>query len=298
MPVATTDAMHLQHYPLLRSGKVRDVYDAGDSLLLVATDRVSAFDVILPTKIPGKGHLLTTIAEYWFELTSHICRNHLVTTDVSKLKLSIDETALLHGRTMVGKKAERIDVECVVRGHLAGSGYKEYVRAGTLAGEVLPKGLQLGDALPEPRFTPAIKNDIGHDENISRQHLASLVGPEVSRSLEEISLKLFEFASKHAGKAGFVLADTKFEYGWIDGCLTLIDEILTPDSSRYWDASKLKPGTEPASFDKQIIRDWLETQTWDKTAPGPEVPQGIVHEARKRYEAVYDRLTSIKEGEE
>ena len=296
--MTATDAMRLRHYPLLRSGKVRDIYDAGDSLLLVATDRLSAFDVILPTVIPEKGRLLTAIATYWFDMTSHICPNHLVTTDISTLDLSVDERERLDGRTMVGKKARRIDIECVVRGYLAGSGYKEYKEAGTLAGERLPSGLQLGDALPELRFTPAIKNDHGHDENVSRQQLASQLGPEVASKLEKISLDIFAFASRHAAKAGFILADTKFEFGWLNDEIILIDEILTPDSSRYWDASNVEPGMEPPSFDKQLIRDWLEFQQWDKTSPGPIVPAEIVREAGKRYAAVYQRLISIKEGQE
>jgi phosphoribosylaminoimidazole-succinocarboxamide synthase len=297
-PVTGAEPLHLGHYPLLRSGKVRDIYDAGDHLLLVASDRLSAFDVILPTQIPDKGKLLTSIAEYWFHKTAHICSNHLVSTDIASLDLNPTEAAQLRGRTMVGRKAERIDIECVVRGYLAGSGYKEYAAYGTLAGEPLPFGLQLGDALPEPRFTPAIKNDEGHDENISRQQLHGLIDPDLADTLEKMSLRIFAFATQRAARAGFVLADTKFEFGRVDGELIVIDEILTPDSSRYWDASMLEPGKEPPSFDKQIVRDWLETQPWDKTAPGPVVPASIMQKARERYEAVYNRLTSIDDGQE
>jgi phosphoribosylaminoimidazole-succinocarboxamide synthase len=277
---------------------VRDIYDAGDDLLLVASDRLSAFDVILPTQIPEKGKLLTSITEYWFHQTAHISPNHLVSTDIASLDVSRTEAEQLQGRTMVGRKAERIDIECVVRGYLAGSGHKEYAASGTLAGEPLPSGLRLGDALPEPRFTPAIKNDDGHDENISREQLRSLIDPDLADTLEEMSLRIFAFARQRAARAGFVLADTKFEFGWVDGELIVIDEILTPDSSRYWDASMLEPGKEPPSFDKQIVRDWLETQPWDKTAPGPVVPASIMHKARERYEAVYNRLTSIDDGQE
>jgi len=282
----------LGRFPLLRSGKVRDIYDAGEHLLLVASDRLSAFDVILPTPIPGKGKILTAISALWFDRTSAICPNHLVSTDVSDLDLDEDQAERLHGRTMIVRKAERIDIECVVRGYLAGSGYKEYVASGTLAGEPLPPGLRRGDRLPELRFTPAIKNDAGHDENISRDRLREFVGVELAARLEAVSVDLFRFASDRAARAGLVLADTKFEFGWIDGRLTLIDEALTPDSSRYWDAAAMKPGAEPPSFDKQIVRDWLETQPWDKTPPGPEIPAEIVALTRDRYQQVYDRLVA------
>lgn len=296
--MSAPEPMTLNHYPLLRSGKVRDIYDAGDFLLLVASDRLSAFDVILPTRIPEKGRLLTSIAAFWFDKTADICPNHIASTDVSNLNLTADEQGALAGRTIVGKKAERIDIECVVRGYLAGSGYNEYATSKTLAGEHLPAGLRLGDTLPEPRFTPAIKNDAGHDENISRSRLKDIVGGELARKLESTSLALYEFASAEAAKAGFILADTKFEFGWVNDQLTLIDELLTPDSSRYWDAESMEPGREPPSFDKQIVRDWLETQPWDKTPPGPEIPAGIVEKARERYQAVYNRLTQASDEQE
>jgi len=282
----------LERYPLLRSGKVRDIYDAGDRLLLVASDRLSAFDVILPTPIPGKGSLLTAISAFWFEQTRRIVPNHLITTDIAGLELPALEADVLRGRTMVVRKAKRIDIECVVRGYLAGSGYREYVEAGTLAGESLPGGLRRGNRLPEPRFTPAIKNDEGHDENISRERLREIVGLGVATLLEETSLRLYTFAAERAARAGLILADTKFEFGWIDGELTLIDEALTPDSSRYWDMAAMQRGAEPPSFDKQIIRDWLETQPWDKTPPGPEIPHEIVALTKERYQQVYDRLAA------
>lgn len=283
----------LQHYPLLRSGKVRDIYDAGGALLLVASDRLSAFDVVLPTQIPGKGRILTSISEYWFRETREVCPNHLITTDVSTLELSPIEADALRGRSMVARKADRIDIECVVRGYLAGSGYKEYLSHGTLAGESLPAGLQPGDILPEPRFTPALKNDEGHDENIARERLAQIVGPDVARMLEEISLMIFRFASERSAKAGLVLADTKFEFGWVDNQIVIIDELLTPDSSRFWDATARVPGQEPPSFDKQIVRNWLETQQWDKNPPGPEIPEEVVELTRERYEEVHNRLIEM-----
>jgi phosphoribosylaminoimidazole-succinocarboxamide synthase len=286
----------LEHYPLIRSGKVRDIYDAGDRLLLVASDRLSAFDVILPTAITGKGIILTSISEFWFGMTRTIVPNHLVSTDVGTLDLTDQERASLAGRTMISRKAERIDIECVVRGFLAGSGYKEYIAVGTLANEALPAGLKRGDRLPEPRFTPAIKNDEGHDENVSRSRLAEIVGIQLASQLESVSLSLYAFASDVAMKAGIVLADTKFEFGFINGQLTLIDELLTPDSSRYWDASAIVPGEEPPSFDKQIVRNWLETQDWDKTPPGPDIPADIVEQTIARYSEVFERLTTAPKG--
>jgi phosphoribosylaminoimidazole-succinocarboxamide synthase len=292
--ITTGAARELTHYPLLRSGKVRDIYDAGEHLLLVASDRLSAFDVILPTPITGKGAILTAISAFWFHETEPICDNHLVTTDVSGLQLSAAEREALAWRTMIVSKADRIDIECVVRGYLAGSGFKEYQAHGTLAGEPLPPGLQRGDRLPEVRFTPAIKNDAGHDENISRERLRETIGSDLAHRLERVSTLLYTYASEVAARAGLVLADTKFEFGWVDGHVTLIDEALTPDSSRYWDLEAMGRGVEPPSFDKQIIRDWLETQDWDKTAPGPEVPAEIVTLARARYQDVLDRLTRVR----
>ena len=296
--MSDSSPLQLENYPLLRSGKVRDIYDAGENLLLVASDRLSAFDVILPTPIPGKGELLTSISAWWFERTGHLCPNHILTTNVDTLDVSVKERDYLRGRTVVGRKAERIDIECVVRGYLAGSGYKEYVTDGTLAGEPLPPGLRRADALPEPRFTPAIKNDSGHDENISRARLRDEVGAKLADMLEELSLAIYWFATAQAARAGFVLADTKFEFGFIDGEIAIIDELLTPDSSRYWDAASLVPGEEPASYDKQIVRDWLEAQPWGKTAPGPEIPADIIAMARDRYQSVYNRLVQIDSTEE
>ena len=286
----------LVHVPLARRGKVRDIYDLGDRLLLVASDRLSAFDVILPTPLPGKGKLLTRIAALWFEASRAVMPNHLISTSLAGLPLSPDERDALSGRAMIVRKAERIDIECVVRGYLAGSGWKEYRQAGTLAGEPLPAGVRKGDRLPEPRFTPAIKNDEGHDENISWSRLVELVGDELARTLRDASMAVFAFGSERAARAGFILADTKFEFGWIDGDLTLIDEVLTPDSSRYWDAAAYVPGEEPPAFDKQIVRDWLETTDWDKRPPGPIIPQSIVNETLDRYQAVADRLAAVLEN--
>ncbi len=288
--------MKLKNYPLIRKGKVRDIYDAGKHFILVATDRLSAFDVILPTEIPGKGEILTQLSIFWFDQISHLVPNHLVGTDVTTLDVTTEEAAWLRNRTMIVHKAERIDIECVVRGYLAGSGYKEYKQYGTLADEPLPLGLQRADKLSAPAFTPAMKNDQGHDENISRQKLTELIGSDLANQLEQKSVEIYTFANELAARAGIVLADTKFEFGFIDGRLSLIDEVLTPDSSRYWEAAGLVPGTEPASFDKQIVRNWLETLDWDKTSPGPEIPDDIVERTLMRYKEVYDRLTAVAKG--
>lgn len=283
----------LASLPLVRRGKVRDIYDLGDCLLLVASDRLSAFDVILPTLLAGKGVLLTRIATLWFNASRLVMPNHLVTTSLAGLPLSLDEREALAGRAMVVRKAERIDIECVVRGYLAGSGWKEYAKEGTLAGEPLPAGLRKGDRLPAPMFTPAIKNDQGHDENITWARLVDLVGEEQAAQLRDASLALFAFGTGRTAAAGFILADTKFEFGVVGGQLTLIDEVLTPDSSRYWLASAYAPGEEPPAFDKQIVRDWLESTDWDKQAPGPEIPARIVNETLDRYHAVAERLAGV-----
>lgn len=293
-----TDAIPatLNSLPLLRRGKVRDIYDLGDELLLVASDRLSAFDVILPTPLSGKGELLTRIATLWFGASRPIMPNHLVTTSLDGLPLIETEREALAGRSMIVRKAERIDIECVVRGYLAGSGWKEYAQSGTLAGGGLPAGLRKGDRLPQPTFTPAIKNDQGHDENITWARLIELVGQNQATTLRDASLALYAFGSERAGAASFILADTKFEFGIIDGQLTLIDEVLTPDSSRYWLASDYVPGDEPPAFDKQIVRDWLEGTGWDKQPPGPEVPPEIVTKTLARYRAVADRLGPVLEN--
>lgn len=290
--------IELASYPKLRSGKVREIFDLGDRLLFVATDRVSAFDVILPNLIPGKGRLLTQVSRFWFDQTNGIVPNHLISTSLDGLELTADERERLEGRAMLVRRAERVDIECVVRARLAGSGWSEYRQHGTLAGEPLPAGLREGDALPELRFTPATKNDAGHDENISTGQLAEMVGEALATELEETSKALFATASEIAGRAGFVLADSKFEYGHIDGRLTLIDEALTPDSSRYWNAADLEPGRPPQGYDKQVIRDWLLASGWDREPPAPDLPDGIVAMARERYAEVLRRLRAAAGGED
>ena len=277
--------------PVFRRGKVRDTFDLGDRLLIVATDRVSAFDVVLPTPVPGKGVILTQLSAFWFGLTSGLVPNHLVSTDVDDLPASLRDQPSLQDRVMLVRKAERIDVECVVRGYLAGSAWAEYRASGTVAGERLPAGLRLADRLPAPLFTPAAKNDAGHDVNVSRDDLTEMIGEGLARRLEEASRDIYSVASDFARERGLILADTKFEFGWIDGELSLIDELLTPDSSRYWDAATYQPGSDPPSFDKQFVRNWLAASGWNMEPPGPELPPDVVAGTVDRYRAAYRRLT-------
>jgi phosphoribosylaminoimidazole-succinocarboxamide synthase len=278
--------------PLLRRGKVRDTYDLGDRLLMVASDRISAYDVVLPTAIPGKGVILTQLSRFWFERTAGIVPNHLVTASIDDFPSHLlRHRRALEGRTMIVRKAERIDIECVVRGYLAGSGWAEYRATGGVAGEQLPAGLLQAERLLEPIFTPAIKNDSGHDENISIGRLRDLVGDELALRLEEASQAIYQFAADHASKRGVIVADTKFEFGWIDGELHLIDEVLTPDSSRFWDAASYRPGRDQPSFDKQFVRDWLAQCGWNKEPPAPELPNEVVAGTSRRYREAYERLT-------
>ena len=275
------------------SGKVRELYAIGEDLLLVATDRISAFDVVLPTVIPDKGKVLTGLTDFWLDHLSGIVADHRITTDPDEfpdvLKPYADE---LRGRAMLCRRAEVIPVECVARGYLAGSGWKEYRTDQTVCGIPLPAGLQESAELDSPIFTPATKAELGdHDENISFEQMAATVGDDLARRLRDITLTLYSTAREHARTKGILLADTKFEFGLIDGEITLIDEVLTPDSSRFWPADGYEVGRSQASFDKQFVRDWLETLDWDKTPPGPDVPDDIVTRTRQRYVEAYDRLT-------
>jgi phosphoribosylaminoimidazole-succinocarboxamide synthase len=264
--------------PLFARGKVRDTYELPDDrLLMVATDRISAFDHILPTGIPDRGNVLTQLSIFWFKRTGHLQENHLIEPG--------DD-----GRSMVVRRAQRIDFECVVRGYLAGSAWSEYRRQGTMAGEPLPAGLRQSERLPEPIFTPATKAETGHDENITFSRMSSEVGSELAGRLRDASLRLYGFAAEQAEHSGLILADTKFEFGLIDGRLVLIDEALTPDSSRYWDAEQYSVGTAPESFDKQFVRDWLEQSGWDKESAPPPLPDDIVEQTRQRYLTAYERL--------
>jgi phosphoribosylaminoimidazole-succinocarboxamide synthase len=289
--------IHLRNYPQWKSGKVRDIFDAGDAWLFVATDRVSAFDVILPDAIPNKGVLLTQVSRFWFEQTRHIVPNHMVSFDLGALDIDDSERRQLEGRTMVVRKADRIDVECVVRSRLAGSGWDEYRRFGTLAGESLPEGLRPGDLLPELRFTPAIKNDRGHDENITVEAMRGLLGKNLAELLEVTSLALLQHAEGVADRAGFTIADTKFEFGFIDGHVALIDEVLTPDSSRYWDTRSLTPGEAPQGYDKQVIRNSLLDSGWNREPPAPKLPPDVIESAQRRYAEVASRLQTTQQQE-
>ena len=264
--------------PLFARGKVRDTYELpGDRLLMVSTDRISAFDHVLPTGIPDRGNVLNQLSTFWFRRTGDIVENHLIEPG--------DD-----GRSMVVRRAQRVDFECVVRGYLAGSAWAEYRRQGTMAGEPLPPGLRQSEKLPEPIFTPATKAETGHDENVTFTRMSREVGEELAGKLRDASLALYRFAAGQAEASGLILADTKFEFGLIEGRLILIDEALTPDSSRYWDAERYQVGTAPESFDKQFVRDWLEQSGWDKESPPPPLPDDIVAQTRQRYLTAYERL--------
>ena len=276
-----------------RSGKVRDIYDYGDGLLIVASDRISAFDVIMANGIPGKGKILTQLSLFWFDLLKGVLPNHLISAEVADFPAPTQAFAdILAGRSMWVRKAEVVQVECVVRGYLAGSGWKAYQQTGEILGHKLPAGLRLADKLPEPIFTPAIKAESGHDENISVARMAEIIGQDLAIELEQTSLALFNHASQLASAKGFLLCDTKFEFGLHEGKLILVDEIFTPDSSRWWDAAKYEPGKQQESFDKQYVRDYLEGIGWDKEPPAPELPPDVVAETRRIYEEALRRLTA------
>ena len=274
----------------VRRGKVRDVYDLGDRLLLVSTDRISAFDWVLPTGIPDKGRVLNQIAAFWFGLLGE--PNHLIATDVERMHLpaGIDRRALA-GRSSLVRKTEVVPIECVVRGYLAGSGWQEYRGRGTVCGIPLPKGLAESDRLSEPIFTPATKAQTGHDENVSLERTAAIVGRELAEELRRRSIEIFRRGTEYALKRGIIIADTKFEFGQVDGELILIDEVLTPDSSRFWPAEGYQPGRSQPSFDKQFVRDWLTSTAWDKNSPPPALPEEVVAKTREKYVEAYERLT-------
>ncbi len=281
------------------SGKVRELYALDDErLLLVASDRISTFDVVLPTEIPDKGRVLTGLSRYWFRETDRagIVENHLLGTDASTLPEPFRSAIpQLRGRSMICRRARVLPVEVIVRGYLAGSGWKEYGRSGTVCGIPLPAGLRESDRLPEPLFTPSTKAEVGHDENIDFDRVVELIGGELAERVRAIALALYGFGARRAERAGIILADTKFELGLVqvqdDARLLLVDEVLTPDSSRFWDATDYEPGRAQASYDKQYVRDWLEAQNWDKTPPGPELPEGIVAGTRARYVEAFERIT-------
>ncbi len=276
-------------------GKVRDMYEQGDRLIMVATDRLSAFDVVMDEPIPGKGLVLTALSEFWFDRTRNVVPNHLITTDVTTLGLDAATTEALAGRTMIVKMAKRVDVECVVRGYLAGSGWAEYRKTGTCIGHQLPPGLVESSRLPEPIFTPATKADTGHDMNISVAEMADLVGADLTRKLERISLDLYQAAAAHCEQRGIILADTKFEFGLLDGEVILIDEALTPDSSRFWPADQYQPGGPQPSFDKQYVRDYLDSTGWDHEPPPPPIPDDVAAKTSEKYREAYRRIVDTNE---
>jgi phosphoribosylaminoimidazole-succinocarboxamide synthase len=274
------------------SGKVRDIYDLGGQLLIVATDRVSAYDVILGEGIPGKGRVLTQISKFWFEKLRPIVPSHYVSTDVARFPEPFrSHPELVEGRSMLVRRAKRYDVECVVRGYLAGSGWKEYQAGGAVCGVPLPRGLELSSKLPEPVFTPATKAQEGHDENIPFERMASIVGAATAARLREISIRIYREAAAHAERCGLILADTKFEFGEIDGAVVWIDEALSPDSSRYWPIAGYREGVAQDSFDKQVIRDYLDSIQWDRNPPPPPLPAEVVAKTSRRYEEALAAIT-------
>jgi phosphoribosylaminoimidazole-succinocarboxamide synthase len=285
--------IELSGVKLLRRGKVRDIFDVDDKLLMVASDRISAFDVVLPNAIPYKGRVLNTLSTFWFRKLSHIIPNHLITERVSDFPFSMtdEERRLLEGRSMLVRKGKMIDIECVIRGYLDGSGWRSYRDTGMLFDIPLDAGLIQGDRLPEPLFTPTTKAQTGHDEYINFSRVKDIVGADTAQFLRDTSMNLYQTAFEYAYEKGLILADTKFEYTLIDGEIRLADEIFTPDSSRYWDAESYEPGGPQASFDKQYIRDWLSEQDWDKTPPAPSLPQEVIEKSVEKYLEVYRKIT-------
>jgi len=289
LEVTSTDIPELE---LFRKGKVRDVYDLGDELLLVATDRISAFDCIMPNGIPDKGRILTAMSLFWFEFTSDIIANHLIAHRVEDFPPSLRKySAQLEGRSLLVKKTSPFPVECIARGYLAGSGWKDYLDNGVICGIKLPAGLKQAQILPETIFTPATKADSGHDENIPFDEAANIIGKETAARLRDVTIQIYEKARDYALDKGIIISDTKFEFGVIDGEIILIDEVLTPDSSRFWPVESYSVGQSPPSFDKQFVRDYLESLDWDKTPPAPVLPAGIAAKTREKYLEAYRMLT-------
>ncbi|MEZ5452732.1 MAG: phosphoribosylaminoimidazolesuccinocarboxamide synthase [Thiothrix sp.] len=291
---ATVFETQISSLPLIARGKVRDIYAVdNEHMLIVTTDRLSAFDVIMPTPIPQKGAILTQVANFWFSLLQDVIPNHLSGKTLDDLPVTAEEKTQLQGRSIIVKRLKPLPVEAIVRGYLIGSGWKDYQQTGSVCGISLPAGLQMADRLPEMIFTPSTKAEVGtHDINISFEQMQQQIGAELAEQVRSVSLELYNRAAEYALKRGIIIADTKFEFGLdADGKLVLIDEILTPDSSRFWPADQYKPGISPPSFDKQFVRDYLETLDWGKTAPGPELPMEIVEKTAAKYREVADLLT-------
>ncbi|HSW45101.1 MAG TPA: phosphoribosylaminoimidazolesuccinocarboxamide synthase [Phycisphaerae bacterium] len=278
----------------VRRGKVRDIYDLGDELLLVASDRISAFDVVMPNGIPYKGEVLTRISCFWFERIKSV-RHHLIELIENRAPKGLEPyLGQLRGRSVRVRKTKVVPIECVVRGYITGSGWKEYRQNGAVCGIKLPAGLRQCDQLPEPIFTPATKEEQGHDENISYEQMCQIIGEDTARTLRDRSIAIYREAADYARQRGVIMADTKFEWGQVDGELILIDEVLTPDSSRFWPADEYEPGRDQPSYDKQFVRNYLETLDWDKTPPGPQLPDDVVAGTSRRYIEAYERLTGRK----
>lgn len=278
--------------PRFGHGKIRESFDLGEHLLIVTTDRLSAFDVVMDDGIPHKGEVLNRLAAFWFHETQSITPNHLVSIDPDDLPEAVrGQRAILAGRSAIVRKAKRIDFECVVRGYLAGSGWKDYQATGAICGVHLPEGLRQADRLPEPIFTPATKAESGHDENCTFDHVANAIGTDLAQAIADASLSIYTYAADLAIDRGIIIADTKFEFGLLDDQLIVIDEMLTPDSSRFWAAGEYAPGGSPPSFDKQFVRDWLETTDWPKTYPPPRLPEEVIAGTASRYQEAYEWLT-------
>ena len=276
----------------VKSGKVREIFDLGESFLFVASDRISAFDVVMPNGIPRKGEVLTQISHFWFDQMEPLVPNHRLAKPSDPLPASLQPFAdQVKGRSMIVKKAQPLAVECIVRGYLAGSGWKEYKKSRTVCGIPLPEGLQESSELPEPIFTPSTKAETGHDENIPFEEAKRILGDDIANRARDLSLKIYKTARDYARQRGIIIADTKFEFGLLNGELILIDEVLTPDSSRFWPANEYAPGKGQPSFDKQFVRDYLETLDWDKNPPGPMLPEDIVNKTTAKYLEAYERLT-------
>lgn len=292
MLINNTDFIKL---PLFIKGKVRNVYDLEDKLLIVVTDRISAFDVVFPNLIPNKGKVLNSISEFWFNYTSDIIGNHMITTDVAKYPGELPKfKEELEGRSMLVKKVQMVNAECIVRGYLEGSGLKDYLRDGSVGGIKLPEGLKQAQKLAEPIFTPSTKAQEGHDENVSFEVLADKIGLELAQKLRDTSIALYNKASRHAESKGLILADTKFEFGIIDGQLVIADEMFTPDSSRFWAMDEYEPGRPQKSFDKQFVREYLEKIKWNKQPPAPELPEEVIRKTEAKYVEAYERITGRK----
>ena len=296
---ATLTATQLEDVSRVSTGKVRDLYEFEDKLLLVATDRISAFDVVIPTPINGKGVILNRMSKFWFDLLADVIPNHMIAPayDAEAMK-SVERIGVLQDlpddlalRSMVIKKADRIDIECVVRAYITGSAWAEYTKSGTVNSAKMPEGMIEAEQFPEFLFTPSTKAEVGHDEPMTTQEVIDMVGTEMAQNLEETSIKVFTKAHDYARDKGMILADTKFEFGMVDGELTLIDEVLTPDSSRFWDINDYSPGSSPPAFDKQFVRDWLSDTGWNKEPPAPELPADIVEKTIDRYSQALERLT-------